>query len=61
MSGLTKEVVMHIKDKIHDVTDEVCKNCGQNYEGECRAYKQPNTAEEKGRRMLSKPLCEYTK
>lgn len=53
--------MMTIKDKIHDVKDEVCKNCGHNYNNECRAYKTPNTAEEKAKRILAKPLCEYTK
>jgi len=52
---------MIVKDKIHDVSDELCAKCGQNVEGECRAFKQPNTSYERMKRSISKPLCEYTK
>jgi len=35
-----------IKNKIRDVSDELCVHCTQAWEGECRAYLVPHSKEE---------------
>lgn len=50
-----------ITHKLYDVPDHLCTHCSQLWMGECRAYQDPHSEDERLSRKGSKPLCEVGK
>jgi len=48
-----------IKHKIRAVSDELCHQCFQHWDGECRAYEMAHSREEYLYRVKGDPLCTY--
>ena len=46
-----------IKGKIEPVGDEICGHCAQNYSGECRAFEDPHSLQEREAREKGDALC----
>jgi len=46
-----------IKGKIEQVGDYLCGLCAQNYSGECRAFEDPHSPEEREAREKGDALC----
>lgn len=46
-----------IKGKIGEVGEEICSHCAQNYSGECRAFEDPHSPEEREAREKGDALC----
>jgi len=55
----TRKVAPPVIHKIFDVKDSLCRKCYQCWEGECRAYSFPHSAEERAQREVNPTgLCQ---